>query len=301
MLENFHVSSEVAAAIRRRDPIVLLESTVWVHGLPEDDALKVLGDCTRIIEEEGALPVVVALSMGRIVVGARPGDIKAIIARGRCRKVNIRDIPVVLQMKQDGATTVSSTIFIASALGLPVVATGGIGGVHKGASESFDISADLHAMANHQVTVVCAGVKSVLNVGGTLEMLESLGVPVLCYKTDKFPCFYCRSSEFKAPERVEAVDEIAEIILTNRSLGGKGILVANPISDEDSINQSLVDEVTEKALMEATEMGVTGKDVTPFLLMRLHEISRGETVKANISILKANCRLAAQLSRHVFY
>ena len=301
MIEHFHISSDVATAIRRSDPIVVMESTVWVHGLPEDEALQVLVDCSQIIEDEGALPVVVALSMGRIIVGARPGDIKAMIARGRCRKVNMRDIPAVLQMKQDGATTVSATVFIASCLGLPIVATGGIGGVHRGASDNKDVSADLTALSRYPVTVVSSGVKSVLDVGATLERLETLGIPVLCYKTETFPSFYCRTSDFPSPEQVDTVEEIAEITLINKGLGGKGILVANPIPEEDSISKPLIDEVTEKALMEAQEMGVTGKDVTPFLLVRLHEISRGETVKANISLLKENCKLAAQLSRHVFY
>jgi pseudouridylate synthase len=301
MIESFYLSTGAATAIRRSDPVVVLESTVWIHGLPPDVSVNVLVDCCKIIETEGAFPLVVALSRGRIIAGAGPGDIKAMIARGRCRKVNVRDIPSVIQKQQDGATTVSATIFIADALGLPVVATGGIGGVHRRAEATFDISADIHALATHPLALVSSGVKSILNVGATLEMLETLGVPVLGYKTDWFPSFYCRNSQFPIPERVDSIEAIAEIIKINKSLGGKGVLITSPIPEQDSLSESLIEEITEKVLMEAQDLNITGKELTPFLLDRLHQCSGGQTVAANISLLKENVKLAAQLSRHVFY
>jgi len=302
VIEHFHLSGKVAAAIRKLEPIVVIESTVWVHGLPPQHSLRVLADCIRIIEEENACPAVAILSRGRIMVGADVRDIEDFVNRGQCRKVNIRDIPSVLQKGQDGATTVSASIFIAATLGLPVCMTGGIGGVHRNAAMSFDVSADLQALESYPVTLVSSGVKSVLDVGATLEKMESLGIPVLCYRTKSFPIFYSSSSEFEAPETVDSVEAAAEIIRIHRSLGNnRGVLIANPIPESASLSESLVKEVTEKAMTEMQELGIRGKDVTPFLLSRLHDSTGGDTIKANVALLKSNARLAAKLSNFIVY
>ncbi len=302
MIEFFEVDERISLAIRRQEPVVVIESVVWVHGLPPEDSIKTLQKCAKIIEEEGALPAVVVLYNGKIVVGECIKEIQNMIEMGDCRKVNVRDIPSVLQKNECGATTVSSTLMIASLLGLPVAMTGGIGGVHRRAEVTFDVSSDLYALANYPVTLVSSGVKSVLNVGATLEKLETLGVPVLCYNTDVFPAFYCRLSKYPAPEIVTSVEEIAETVRIYRSLGQKGgILVANPIPERDALSETFVEEVTEKALMEAEELGIKGKDVTPFLLNRLHHQTNGETIGANISLLRENARLAAKISNYIVY
>jgi pseudouridylate synthase len=301
MLEYFRFSERISKAIQYGEPVVLIESTVWMHGLPESVAMQTLGECTRIIEEEGAHPAVVLLVNGKILVGIGTEDIRKIKSSEKCIKVNIRDIPAVLQKKQVGSTTVSALVFIASLLNIPVCLTGGIGGVHHMAENTFDISADLQALAQYPVILVSSGVKSVLNVEATLEKLETLGVPVLTYNSDFFPTFYSNSM-MSSPERIDSVEDIVEIYRAGKRLKmNKALLIANPIPEADALPQTFIDEITEKALLEAQNLEIKGKDVTPFILERLHLHTMGETVKANISLLKENAKLAAQLSKYVFY
>lgn len=302
MLEYFEIHPDIQEAMRESIPVVVLESTIWAQGLPMKEAVHALVECNHIIREERALPVVVALSGGKIRVGVRMDEFGEMLNRGQIKKVNLRDIPTCIQRHEDGATTVSATIFIAHSLGLPIVATGGIGGVHRNADKTFDVSADLHTLANYPVAVVASGVKSVLNIGATLEMMETLGIPVIAYGTDLFPSFYCRASQFPAPERMDDLEEIAGMIRIRNRLGMKsGVLVANPIPEIFSLSENLINEVVEKSLLEASEHGITGKSVTPYLLERIHEMTRGDTVKANIALIKENSRIAARLSRMVYY
>lgn len=302
MLEYFDISPEVREAMRELVPVVVMESTVWAHGLPPEDSLKCFGECDEIIRGEGALPVTVGLENGKIRVGLSSGDIEAMIANEDTEKVNVREISSCLQRKKTGATTVSSTIFIAHKMGLPLVVTGGMGGVHRQANKTFDISADLQTLADLPVTLVASGVKSILDVGATLEVMETLGIPVVGYQTLAFPSFYSHLSPHAVPLRMDEVDDIAGMIQIHKKLGLKqGILVANPIPREDSINESLIEEVVEKAMIEANEMMVSGKHLTPFLLERLHTLTGGKTVRANIALLRSNARLGAQLSRLLYY
>lgn len=302
MLEYFDIHNEVQEAIRQSVPVVVMESSIWVQGLPHDDAINTMVECCRIAREEGAIPVVVGLYRGKIRVGLSVEEIRLMMQNKKCRKVNIRDIPTCLQKREDGATTVSTTIFIAGKLGLPVVATGGIGGVHRNVEKTFDISADLYAIATNPVTVVSSGVKSILNISATLEIMESMGIPVVGYRTDTFPAFYCASSPFTVPDRMNEVEEIAGMLRIRQKLGmPQGVLIANPIPAEYSMSESLMNEMVEKSMMESSDMGLRGKEVTPFLLQRLHKLTSGKTVYANIALIKENSRLAARLSRFLYY
>lgn len=302
MLEYFDIHNEVQEAIRQSVPVVVMESSIWVQGLPPDDAIHTMVECCRTVREEGAVPIVVGLYRGKIRVGLSVEEIRLMMQNEKCRKVNIRDIPTCLQKREDGATTVSTTIFIAGKLGLPVVATGGIGGVHRDVEKTFDISADLYAIATNPVAVVSSGVKSILNIGATLEVMESMGIPVVGYRTDTFPAFYCSASPFAVPDRMNEVEEIAGMLRIRQKLGmPQGALIANPIPSEYSMSESLMNEMVEKSLMESSDMGLRGKDVTPFLLQRLHKLTNGKTVYANIALIKENSRLAARLSRFLYY
>jgi pseudouridylate synthase len=301
MLEYFRFSERISRAVQYGEPIVLIESTVWLHGLPESVAMQTLGECNRIIEEEGAHPAVVVLAEGKILVGVSVEDLKEIKTTDKCVKVNVRDIPSVLQKRQAGSITVSALVFIADLLNIPVCLTGGTGGVHHMAENTFDISADLHALAQYPVILVSSGIKSVLNVEATLEKLETLGIPVLTYKTDFFPTFYSNSM-ISSPAKVDSIEDIVEIYRAGKRLKlNKALLVANPIPESEALPQTFIDEITEKTLLEAQNLQIKGKDITPFILERLHQHTMGETVKANISLLKENAKLAAQLSKYVFY
>ena len=302
MLEYFDIHSDIQEAIRQSVPVVVLESSVWVQGLPEDDAIQTMSECCRAIREEGAVPIVVGIYRGKIRVGLTVEEVRGMIQNNKCRKVNIRDIPSCIQKREDGATTVSTTIFIASKLGLPVVATGGIGGVHRDVHKTFDISADLYALATNPVAVVSSGVKSILNIGATLEVLESMGIPVIGYRTDTFPAFYCNGSPFPVPERMNEAEEIAGMLRVRQKLKmPQGVLIANPIPKECSLSESLMNEMVEKSMLESSELGLRGKEVTPFLLQRLHKVTGGKTVYANIALLKENARVGARLSRFIYY
>jgi pseudouridine-5'-phosphate glycosidase len=278
-------------------PVVLIESTVWLQGLPHDIAFEAMNECSDIIRQEGVIPAVSVLAEGQIQVGVSSKDLKHFLSSKKTRKVNIRDIPAVLTKREVGGTTVSTTLFIADRLNIPVCLTGGIGGVHRQANESFDISADLQALASYSVNLVSAGIKSVLDIPATLEVLETLGVPVLAYKTDYFPSFYYCSDSANLPERVNSAEEIAKIYRIQKGLGlNKGILIANPIPEEFSLSSEMIDELTTRAMFESKELGIKGKQITPFLLERLSNLTGGESVKANIALLKNNASLASKLA-----
>ncbi|MCE1245789.1 MAG: pseudouridine-5'-phosphate glycosidase [Firmicutes bacterium] len=302
MMEYFDIHPEIKDAMQQLLPVVVIESTVWVHGLPEEYSIPALVECQKIIRQEGAIPAIVGISDGRIKIGLGAEDISAMIDRKRARKVNLRDIPQCIQKREDGATTVSATLFMAHRMGLPLVVTGGMGGVHRQAEKTFDISADLTTLATTPVALVTSGIKSILNIPATLEYMETAAIPVIGYRTDSFPTFYCSSSNLPVPERMDEVDEIAGILRIRQKIGMKqGVLIANPVPQEYSLGETFLEEVVEKSLFEAQEMEISGKDVTPFLLERLHTLTSGKTIQANIALLKENAALGARLAKYLYY
>lgn len=296
---HFDVAPEVAQALREERAVVALESTIISHGFPYPDNVECALRAEEVVRENGAVPATIAVIGGRVAVGLDPDRIERLAVAGPSgvAKVSRRDIPVVVARGADGATTVAGTMILAALAGIRVFATGGIGGVHRGAAESFDVSADLLELARTDVCVVCAGAKSILDIGLTLEVLETHGVPVLGYRTREFPAFYTRTSGFSVDVSLDSAEEIAAVLRARRELSlPGGTVVANPIPPEDAIDAQILDTWTRHALGEALEHGVSGKDVTPFLLARLHELSGGTTQRANKQLVYSNAGLAARIA-----
>lgn len=293
------VSEEVASAIEEGRPVVALESTIISHGFPYPANLECALECERLAREGGAVPATVAVLGGRLTVGIDRDAIEHLATAGSdaIAKASRRDLGVLAATGADGATTVAGTMVAAHLAGIAVFATGGIGGVHRGAQQSFDVSADLLELARTEVAVVCAGAKSILDLPLTLEVLETHGVPVLGYRTDEFPSFYLRSSGLRVDARLDTPEAIAEVLRARRALGlSGGAVVANPIPAEHELDPGLLGEWTDAALAEAEGGGVHGKAVTPFLLARLHELSGGATEEANKALVFNNVALAARVA-----
>jgi len=293
------MSQEVADALGHGKPVVALESTIISHGFPYPANVECALEAERVVREEGAVPATVAILGGKLTAGLTREQIEHLATAGAqsVTKASRRDIPVLVARGGDGATTVAGTMLIAEKMGIRVFATGGIGGVHRGAQESFDVSADLLELARTEVAVVCAGAKSILDLGLTLEVLETHGVPVLGYQTDEFPAFYSRTSGHPVDYRFETPGELALALVEKQRLGlGGGTVIANPIPIQFEIPADRLDAWTTTALAEATQAGIHGKAVTPFLLARLHELSGGETEFANKQLVYANARLAARIA-----
>jgi pseudouridine-5'-phosphate glycosidase len=298
MSEHVQLSDEVRDALLAGAPLVALESTIISHGFPYPDNVECALESERIAREEGAVPATIAVLGGVLRAGLGREDIEYLGTAKPIAKLSRRDLGVAVARGTDGATTVAGTMVIAEMAGIRVFATGGIGGVHRGAERTFDISADLLELARTEVAVVCAGAKSVLDLALTLEVLETHGVPVLGYRTDEFPAFYSRSSGFGVDARLETPEDIAAVIRARHDLGlGGGIVVANPIAPEHEIDRSTLDAWTSTSLEEAEAAGVRGKDVTPFLLSRLHSLSNGATQVANKELVWSNVRLAARIAQ----
>jgi len=296
MEKAIKLSAEVEAALKAGKPVVALESTIISHGLPRPSNLEVALECERIVRDAGAVPATIALLDGKILVGLERAELDAIANRDDISKASIRDLAVIVAQGKSAATTVAATAHIAALAGIHIFATGGLGGVHRGANESFDESADLTALANVDMTMICAGVKSILDVPATLERLETLAITLVGYKTNAFPGFYLTDSGYTVEHRVESPAEIAEIIKARKSVGTltKALVVANPVEKE--MNKSLHDEILASGLAKAEKEGITGKLVTPFLLEHFHTTSKGESLAINTEIIKANCLLAAQIA-----
>lgn len=293
------MSDEVADALRHGRPVVALESTIISHGFPYPANVECALEAERVVREEGAVPATVAILSGKLTAGLTREQIEHLATAGpqAVTKASRRDIPVLVARAADGATTVAGTMLIAEKTGIRVFATGGIGGVHRGAQQSFDVSADLLELARTQVAVVCAGAKSILDLGLTLEVLETHGVPVLGFQTDEFPAFYSRTSGHAVDYRFESAEELALALVEKQRLGlGGGTVIANPISERFEIPAERLDAWTNTALAEAEQAGIHGKAVTPFLLARLHELSGGETELANKQLVYSNARLAARIA-----
>jgi pseudouridine-5'-phosphate glycosidase len=291
------LSEEVRKAIEDKKPIVALESTIISHGMPYPQNVETALKVEEIIREHGAVPATIGIIGGRLKAGLTSEEIDYMGRAKNIAKVSRRDIPYLIAHKRDGATTVASTMIIASMAGIRVFATGGVGGVHRGAEKTMDISADLEELAMTEVAVVCAGAKSILDLGLTLEYLETKGVPVLGYQTEELPAFYTRKSGFGVDYKVDTPKEIADILRTKWDLGLKGgALIANPIPEEYSMDADLITRVIEDAVKEAEVLGIKGKDTTPFLLAKIKEITGGESLESNIQLVYNNARLAAEIA-----
>ena len=296
MISAIKYSPEVAQAIKAGKPIVALESTIISHGLPRPSNLEVARQCEEIVRKGGAVPATIALLDGKILIGLEAQELEAIANRDDIAKASIRDLAIIISQNKSAATTVAATAHIAAVAGIKVFATGGLGGVHRGASESFDESADLTALSQLDMTVVCAGVKSILDVHATLERLETLSIGLVGYKTNSFPGFYLTDSGFTLEHRVENAEEIAKIIKTRTDIATqfKSLIVANPVIVE--MPRARHDEILASGLARAQQEGIDGKAVTPFLLEHFHKASNGESLKINTEIIKSNCALAAEIA-----
>jgi len=289
-------SPEVAAALASNSPIVALESTIISHGLPRPSNLNVAREVEAIVREHGATPATIAILDGIVHIGLTDEQLVAIANRDDISKASSRDLAVLVASKKSAATTVAATAHLAAQAGIKVFATGGLGGVHRGADESFDESADLTALSKLDMTVVCAGVKSILDVGATLERLETLAIGLVGYRTTAFPGFYLTDSGFVIEHRVDSAAEIAAVIKARESVGtnGAALLVANPVVKE--MNRAKHDQILATGLAKAEAAHITGKDVTPFLLEHFHTTSQGESLSVNIEIIKSNSALAANIA-----
>ncbi|MFL6659983.1 MAG: pseudouridine-5'-phosphate glycosidase [Massilia sp.] len=297
MHQFLQFSPEVAAARSARKPIVALESTIISHGMPYPQNVTMAQEVEQIIRDAGAVPATIAIIDGKICVGLAPEQLELLGTSPEAMKVSRRDLPYVLATRRLGATTVAATMICAQLAGISVFVTGGIGGVHRGAETSFDISADLQELANTDVAVVCAGVKSILDIGLTLEYLETHGVPVLSVGQAAFPAFFTRDSGFKADFQLDSALEQAAFIQTKWELGlHGGVVVSNPVPEMFAMPKEEIDRITEQALAEAAAGGVTGKKVTPFLLSRIKELTEGRSLNTNIALVKHNALIGAQLA-----
>lgn len=294
---NVHPSPEVAAALDEGRPVVALESTIISHGLPRPDNLVAAREFEEILRSQGVTPATIAVLDGELKAGLSSDEL-ARLANEDIPKLTVRDLPVALGMAGSGATTVAATSWIADRAGIRVFATGGLGGVHRGASHSFDESADLTTLAEVPITVVSAGVKSILDIPATLERLETLGVIVLGMGTTDFPSFWLTSSGHELDWRAEDAFAVAAVMSSRDALGlTSGILVANPLPPEKQLDPQIHDEALNQALQESVERGLTGKEVTPFLLQRIVELTGGESLVVNLDIVRNNIQVAARIAK----
>ncbi len=292
------INSRVETAIQQKRPVVALESTIISHGMPYPENVKTALLLEDIISKAGAVPATIGIIDGEIVVGMSPNQIEEFGKRQGIRKVSRRDLPVVIAQKGWGATTVAATMIIAEKAGIEVFVTGGIGGVHRNAATTFDISADLEEFAMTDVTVISSGAKAILDLPLTLEYLETKGVTVLAYQSDEFASFYSRDSGLKIEDRIESADEAAKIIKNKRDLKLKGgILISNPVPHGKAMPKAEIDEAITEALGKAEEMGIVGKEVTPFLLKEITNITKGKSLATNIELIKNNALLGAEIAK----
>lgn len=293
------IAPEVRKALANGDPVVALESTIISHGMPYPQNVETALRVEEIVRENGAVPATTAIIGGKLKCGLKKEEIEYLGKKGlEVTKCSRRDIPMAIARRLDGATTVATTMIIANMADVSIFATGGIGGVHRGAQETMDISADLEELANTPVMVVCAGAKAILDIPLTLEYLETKGVPVLGYQTDKLPAFYTRKSAFNVDYRVDSPEEAAKAFEAQRGAGlHTGMLMANPIPEEFSMDEDMINNAIEAAVKEAEEKGIKGKESTPFLLSKVKDITGGSSLEANIELVFNNAKVAAQIAK----
>lgn len=296
MNKYLDLSPEVAEALASGKPVVALESTIISHGMPYPQNVETALKVEKTIRENGAVPATIAIIGGRLKAGLTPEEIEYLGKKGRAvTKASRRDLPVLVARGEDGATTVTTTMIIANLAGIKVFATGGIGGVHRGAETTMDISADLEELSMTPVMVICAGAKSILDLGLTLEYLETKGVPVIGYGTEELPAFYTRKSGFKVDYRIDTPKELAAAFRAKLEMGLRGgMLVTNPIPEEYSMDPERINAAIDQAIAECNEKGIKGKDTTPFLLARIKDITGGDSLDSNIQLVLNNARLAAK-------
>ena len=290
------IAPEVQEALSAGKPVVALESTIISHGMPYPQNVETALLVEQTIRDNGAVPATIAIIGGRLKAGLSKAEIEHLGWKGRgVAKASRRDLPVLVARGADGATTVTTTMIIAAMAGIKVFATGGIGGVHRGAETTMDISADLEELSRTPVMVICAGAKSILDLGLTLEYLETKGVPVIGYGTDELPAFYTRRSGFKVDYRIDSPGELASAFKAQQEMGlGSGMLVTNPIPEEYSMDPDVINAAIDQAVAEAREQGIHGKETTPFLLARIKDLTGGDSLASNIQLVLNNARLAAR-------
>ena len=298
MKKYLNISLEVQQALKENKPVVALESTIISHGMPYPKNVETALQVEEIVRENGAVPATIAIIGGKLSVGISHEEIDYLGKKGLdVTKASRRDIPILVSRGEDGATTVAATMIIANMAGIKLFATGGIGGVHRGAETTMDISADLEELSNTNVTVICAGAKSILDLGLTLEYLETKGVPVIGYQTEELPAFYTRESGFKVNYKMDSPLEIAKALKSKSDLGLKGaMLIANPIPEKYSMDKDVINKAIDDAVIEANNLGVKGKDITPFLLDKIQKITAGKSLEANIQLVYNNVRLGSQIA-----
>ena len=291
------ISEEVRDSIKGNCPVVALESTIISHGMPFPQNLETVLEVENIIREAGSIPATIAVIEGRIKIGLNSLELEKFAQGVKNVKLSRRDLPFALLQKQDGGTTVAATMICAKMAGISVFVTGGIGGVHRGGEITMDISGDLVELSRTNVAVVCAGTKSILDIPLTLEYLETQGVPVIGYRTDEFPAFYTKTSGYSVQSRVDSAEEIARCMKIKWELGLEGgLVIANPVLREDAMDEIVIEDAISKSLKEASEKGVEGKLVTPFLLKRVSQLTDGESLKTNIALICNNALLGANIA-----
>lgn len=298
---NIKINENVLYAINNHLPVVALESTIISHGMPYPQNVETALSCEKIIKDNGAVPATIAIIKGEIIVGLTKDEIEYIGKNGaNVIKTSRRDLPIIVSQKLDGATTVSATMFIANSVGIKIFATGGIGGVHRDYAITQDVSADLEELAHTNVCVVCAGIKAILDLPRTLEYLETKGVPVIGYQTELLPAFYCRTSPYHVDYKLNTPEEIARMLKTKWDLNLEGgVLVTNPIPSEYSLDETIMNNAINEALVSMKALNITGKKTTPYLLAKVKDLTGGESLKANIALVYNNCLLASQIAKYL--
>jgi pseudouridine-5'-phosphate glycosidase len=295
-----HFSEEVLAAREDKKPLVALESTIISHGMPYPQNIETALSVEKVVRDEGAVPATIAILDGKIKIGLTEEEITSLATREGIHKVSRRDLPYIISHRLNGATTVAATMICASLAGIKVFCTGGIGGVHREAQSTMDVSADLQELAKTNIAVVCAGAKSILDIGLTLEYLETHGVPVIGYKTERFPAFFTQASSFPVDYRMDCEEEIAMLLHTKWSLGLEGgVVIANPVPEAYSLQESEINDVISRTLKEAGDKKITGKHVTPFLLDKVQKHTKGQSLKTNIALVRNNAKVSSQIARRL--
>ncbi|ODT71078.1 MAG: pseudouridine-5-phosphate glycosidase [Pelagibacterium sp. SCN 63-23] len=291
------VSNDVKAALAGGRPVVALESTIITHGMPYPQNLDMAREVEQVVRDNGAVPATIAIMDGRLCVGVSGEDLERLALEGhKAAKASRRDVAALLASGEMAGTTVATTMQIAALAGIRIFATGGIGGVHRGAEASFDISADLEELGRTPVAVICAGAKSILDIAKTLEVLETNGVPVLGFGTNEFPAFWARTSGFGVDHRCDDAEGVARMLAIQAELGMGGVLIANPIPEGDAWEAEVIEAKIAQALADAESQGIAGKATTPFLLQRIFELTEGKSLQSNIALVKNNAKVAARIA-----
>ncbi|MFN8097246.1 MAG: pseudouridine-5'-phosphate glycosidase [Dermatophilaceae bacterium] len=295
---RLRLTDDVAQALATGAPVVALESTIISHGMPYPDNVAMAREVEDLIRTGGATPATIAVLDGVPRIGLGPDDLELLASDPSVLKVSVRDLPQVIATRRHGATTVAATMRLAALAGIRIFVTGGLGGVHRGGESTMDVSADLTELGTTDVAVISAGVKSILDIGRTLEVLETLGVPVVGFGTDEFPSFFSRTSGHRVPMRLDTVDEVAALMRAKWDLGlHGGISIANPVPAEEEIPPTEMAAVIDRALADCAGRGITGKDITPYLLARVVELTDGASLRTNIALVRNNARVGAALAR----